>query len=270
MSNVLRLTGVVLPGAGYPSLESFLDVTPYLPVTAGLVGLYYLRESGGREVNNFVSGGSPLVKVGSPAMQANGAVCDGSNYFSTGLQAQPKGTFIAIAKPAIAPNNLATSIPVVSGYNAQANGSGNGDILWCGTNYSGAGQVVGAAASCPGDGVTPQSSPAAYLAVSLPPTSPMAIFGTFTGAPDRHMVGLLPSPGAALIKGAYASGAPVFNRPAAAFGPSLRIGASPYGFAGQSNVTLVAIFNRVLTEAELLQNLEYLRGVWGIERGIWI
>ena len=65
MSNVLRLTGVTLPGTGYPTLKSFLDVTPRLPVTAGLLGLYYLRDSGGREIQNYVFGGAPLIKVGS-------------------------------------------------------------------------------------------------------------------------------------------------------------------------------------------------------------
>ena len=269
MSNVLRLTGVTLPGTGYPTLKSFLDVTPRLPVTAGLLGLYYLRDAGGREIQNYVSGGAPLIKVGSPTLLENGAVCDPNNYYSMNMQARPQGTFLAIARPKSAPASLVTSIPVVSGYNAPANGSGNGDVLWCGTNYSGVGQVIGAAASCPGDGVTPQSSPAAYLAVSLPPTSPMAIFGTFTGVPDRHTVGLLPSPGAALLKGAYASGAPTFSRPATAFGPPLRIGASPYGFTGQSTVMLVAYFNRVLSEAEIQLNLEYLRGEWGVQQGLW-
>lgn len=269
MSNVLRLTGVTLPGTGYPTLKSFLDVTPRLPVTAGLLGLYYLRDAGGREIQNYVSGGAPLIKVGSPTLLENGAVCDPNNYYSMNMQARPQGTILAIARPKSAPASLVTSIPVVSGYNAPANGSGNGDVLWCGTNYSGVGQVIGAAASCPGDGVTPQSSPAAYLAVSLPPTSPMAIFGTFTGVPDRHTVGLLPSPGAALLKGAYASGAPTFSRPATAFGPPLRIGASPYGFTGQSTVMLVAYFNRVLSEAEIQLNLQYLRGEWGVQQGLW-
>lgn len=269
MSNVLRLTGVTLPGTGYPTLKSFLDVTPRLPVTAGLLGLYYLRDSGGRDTENYVAGGSPLVKVGSPTLLENGAICDPANYYSMGIVAQPAGTILAIAKPATAPTTFATSIPVVSGYNAPANGSGNGDVLWCGTNFSGAGQVVGAAASTPGDGVTPQSSPAAYQSVALPPEAPMAIFGTFTGAPSRHQAGLLPSPGAALVKGAYAAGAPTFPRPAAPFGPPLRIGASPYAFSGQSTVMLVAYFNRVLTDAEILQNLEYLRSVWGVEQGVW-
>lgn len=269
MSNVLRLTGVTLPGTGYPTLKSFLDVTPRLPVTAGLLGLYYLRDSGGREIQNYISGGAPLIKVGSPALLENGAVCDPSNYYSMNMQARPQGTILAIAKPENAPANFGASIPVVSGYNAPASGSGNGDVLWCGTNFSGAGQVVGAAASCPGDGVTPQGSPAAYLNVSLPPAAPMAIFGTFTGAPDRHMVGMLPNPGGALLKQAYASGAPTFSRPPAAFGPPLRIGASPYSFTGQSTVMLVAYFNRVLTEAEIQQNLEYLRGEWGVQQGLW-
>ena len=269
MSNVLRLNGVTLPGTGYPTLKSFLDVTPYLPVTAGLLGLYYLRDAGGREVHNYVAGGVPLTKIGNPTLLENSAQCDGSNYYDTGIQAQPKGTMLAIARPHSAPDSLATSIPVLSGYNAPASGSGNGDILWLGTNYSGIGQLVGAAASTPGDGVTPQSAPASYQAVVLPPAAPLAIFGTFTGAPDRHMAGLLPGPGAALLKSSYAAGAPTFPRPAAPFGPPLRIGASPYSFTGPSEVVLVAYFNRVLTEAEIQQNLNYLRSVWGVEQGIW-
>lgn len=268
MSNVLRLNGVILPGTGYPTLKSFLDVTPRLPVTTGLLGLYYLRDAGGRELNNF-AGGSPLIKVGSPALSENGALCDTNNYFDMGIQAQPKGTILAIAMPPSAPTSLATSIPVVSGYNAPASGSGNGDVLWLGTNYSGIGQMVGAAASTPGDGVTPQSAPAAYHTVALPPTEPLAIFGTFTGAPDRHMTGLLPSSGAGLLKASYAAAAPTFPRPAAPFGPPLRIGASPYSFTGPSKVILVAYFNRVLTEAEIHQNLNYLRSEWGIAQGIW-
>ena len=67
MSTVLRLTGVTLPGTGYPTLKSFLDVTPYLPVTSGLLGLYYLRDAGGRELHNY-AGGTPLIKVGNPKL----------------------------------------------------------------------------------------------------------------------------------------------------------------------------------------------------------
>lgn len=269
MSNVLRLTGVTLPGTGYPSLKSFLDVTPRLPVTAGLLGLFYLRDAGGREIQNYVSGGAPLIKVGSPELLENGAICDTNNYYSMNFNARSQGTILAIAKPQSAPSNFSTSIPIISGYNAPASGSGNGDVLWTGTNFSGSGQVIGAAASCPGDGVTPQSSPAAYLNVSLPPAAPLAVFGTFTGAPDRHMVGMLPTPGAALLKQAYASAAPTFSRPAAPFGPPLRIGSSPYGFTGKSTVMLVAYFSRVLSEGEIQQNLEYLRSVWGVQQGVW-
>lgn len=268
MSNVIRLTGVTLPGTGYPSLKSFLDVTPLLPVTAGLIGLYYLRDSGGREVQNY-AGGAPLIKVGNPTLLAHGALCDVSNYYDMGIKAQPKATMLAIAMPQSAPASLVGSIPVISGYNAPASGSGNGDMLWCGTNYSGAGQLVGAGASTQGDGVTPQSSPAAYLNTPLPVAAPIAIFGTFTGAPDRHAVGMLPSPGAALLKQGYAAGAPTFPRPAAPFGPTLRIGASPYGFTGPSKVILAAYFNRVLTDAEIQQNLNYLRSEWGVAQGVW-
>lgn len=268
MSTVLRLTGVTLPGTGYPTLKSFLDVTPYLPVTSGLLGLYYLRDAGGRELHNY-AGGTSLIKVGNPKLLENGAVCDANNYYDMGIQAQPKGTILAIAMPDSAPSNLVTSIPVVSGYNAPASGSGNGDVLWVGTNYSSIGQMVGAGSSTPGDGVTPQSSPAAYHAVSLPATSPLALFGTFTGAPERHSVGILPSAGAGLLKQSYAAAAQTFSRPAAAFGPPLRIGASSYGFTGASTVIMVAYFNRVLSDVELQKNLNYLRSEWGIAQAVW-
>ena len=263
MSNVLRLTGVTLPGTGYPTLKSFLDPKPYLPVTTGLLGLYYLRDSLGGEVKNF-AGGANLVKVGAPQLLENGAVCGPTNYYDTGIQAQPLGTMLAIAIPTDAPTSLVNSSPVMSNYLPGV--YGNGDLLYFGTNFNQSGDVLGAGFSSTARGAdpTPGTTPV-YVDATAPGTAPWPIFGTFVG--NGHAVGRLKA--GALEKGVR-SGAD-FTRPVAPFGPTLRIGAaqSTGGFQGESKVILVAYFNRILTDSEILQNLTYLRNEWGISMGIW-
>lgn len=263
MSNVLRLAGITLPGTGYPTLKSFLDPKPYLPVTAGLLGLYYLRDSLGGEVKNF-AGGQDLIKVGAPQLLENGAVCSPANYYDTGIQAHPLGTMLAIAIPTDAPTTLQNSSPVMSNYLPGA--YGNGDLLYFGTKFDQTGDVLASAFSSTARGPdpTPGTTPV-YLDATAPGTAPWPIFGTFVGT--GHAVGRLKA--GALEKNVRNS--TDFTRPAAPFGPTLRIGAaqSAGGFQGASKVIVAAYFNRVLTDTEILQNLTYLRDDWGVAMGIW-
>lgn len=266
MSNVLRLNGVTLPGTGYPTLKSFLDPKPYLPVTTGLLGLYYLRESPGGETTNF-AGGPKLTKVGAPQLLENGAVCSPGNYYDTGIQAHPLGTILAIAVPTSEPTSLLTSAPVMTNYTPGA--YGNGDILYFGTKYDQAGHVLSAAFSNTDGGTSPTpgspNTTPVYLDATDPGTEPWAVFGTFIG--NGHAVGRLK---AGALDKVVRNSVP-YTRPAAPFGPTLRIGASPSGagFQGQSKVILAAYFNRILTDAEILKNLNYLRNEWGVMQGVW-
>ncbi len=266
MTNVLRLTGVTLPGTGYPKLKSFLDPTPHLPVTSGLLGLYYLHDSVSSELVNF-AGGPNLTKVGSPQLLENGAMCDHANCYDTNIQAQPLGTVLAIAVPTDAPTTLIDSASVLSSYTPGA--YGNGDMLYFGKRFDGTGNALTAAFSSSDRGGTPPSgtpttTPVYFDALS-PGVEPWAVFGTFIG--NGHAVGRLKD--GALAKVVRNSTA--YTRPSAPFGPTLRIGASPSGaaFNGPSTVILVAYFNHVLTDAEILQNLNYLRNDWGIQQGVW-
>lgn len=266
MSNVLRLTGVTLPGTGYPTLKSFLDPKPYLPVTTGLLGLYYLRESPGGEMTNF-AGGPKLTKVGAPQLLQNGAVCSPFNYYDTGIQAQPLGTILAIAVPTTEPTSLISSAPVMTNYTP--GDYGTGDILYFGTTYQETGKNLVAAFSNTDGGNSPSpGSPATtpvYLPMVDPGSEPWAIFGTFVG--NGHAAGRLK---AGVLEKAVRNSA-AYTRPSAPFGPTLRIGASPSNraFQGSSTIILTAYFNRILTDAEILKNLNYLRNEWGVMQGVW-
>ncbi|HBR6858853.1 hypothetical protein [Klebsiella aerogenes] len=100
MTTVTKLTGVVLPGTGYPNINSFKEI--YVSVTSGLLGLYSFRNSLDFSRKNYAENGVDLTIIGAPTLVDGGAVCNYENCFDTGISAQDSFTYIALSKPTLA------------------------------------------------------------------------------------------------------------------------------------------------------------------------
>ncbi|HDU3462261.1 TPA: hypothetical protein RFL89_000580 [Klebsiella aerogenes] len=100
MTTVTKLTGVVLPGGGYPNIGSFTEI--YVSVTDGLVGLYSIRDSVNFSLKNYAKNGADMTVVGAPTIVDDGAVCNFENCFDTGIPAQNAFTYVALSKATLA------------------------------------------------------------------------------------------------------------------------------------------------------------------------
>lgn len=99
MNNIYipKLGDVVIPGT-HPKKGHFMQ--PDLPVIAGLKAMYIHGGTLELSMRNRADNTAPLIKVGSPSIQADfGAVCSFGNCFDTGKVSTKNQTHIVICKP---------------------------------------------------------------------------------------------------------------------------------------------------------------------------
>lgn len=126
MTTVTKLTGITLPGTGYPDINSFKEI--YMSVTSGLIGLYSIRDTLAFSLNNYATGGSPMTVVGAPTMSGDGAVCNYANCFDTGIATQTAYSFLALAKPTLS-TDATQNCMIVSSYFQPSAGQNAGDSI---------------------------------------------------------------------------------------------------------------------------------------------
>lgn len=255
MTNALKLSGITLPGGGYPRLINFVP-----PVMAAggeaLVGLYTFGADADASLRNWADQTKPLTKVGAPAIQNLGVTVGPAGYYDTGFGSTIGLTFLAIAKPNVAASNAVGQM-IVSNFLA-------GTPLQSGDSLGfGAPPGIGSAVSVYG-GKTTENGIA---------THPLPLTGADT-ADWNSFVGRIKPTGEEHVwwsrDGAVAQTAesPAATR-AVVTSRTLRIGREYQSlFNGTAEIMMVAIFNRALTDAEVTANLTYLRAEYGPAHGV--
>ncbi|WP_454878588.1 hypothetical protein [Serratia inhibens] len=240
MFSYLRTLGSLPTDLGFRKVSSFINQTPQLPITDGLVGLYFLRNSQDL-LKNYANAALPLIKIGNPALGPNYSFVNKGIYYDTG----------------IIPGNNWSSMIITD---VHAGGS-RLDL----SNYGddGAGDSLGGSPGGP--------SPYTLYATATPTLKSAGtavtnyagfqiIGGVFGSAPALKRI----DPATKLVE-TY----PVNMTGAARATPparTLRIGShylTSGGFAGNGKISLVALYNnKILSDAELAQNGQYLIDTW--------
>ncbi|WP_118138550.1 hypothetical protein [Oceanicella sp. SM1341] len=93
-SNVFNIgNDVVLPGSGYPSLAAFT-----IPVTAGLVGAFFLGDGLAMATKNWAAGGADASVVGAPVEVAGGLQMDSANHLELPIPESLNATVVLCAR----------------------------------------------------------------------------------------------------------------------------------------------------------------------------
>lgn len=252
MTNLIKLTGVTLPGTGYPSLLNF--AYPTFPAgSANLVGLYTLGGLESIALRNAVTGVTDLSKIGSPTLAAAGATVNYLNdYASLTLSGTTEVTVIAIAKPFAAnPANAAASWFLASQYHSTPTPAGGDGLSF----------YVGGISMWASTSTGSVQSPSLSMAGSVP-----ANWNSFAGR--------VKSTGANQVwwghEGVTAAGTEgsTNTRSVQTSRKWLLGGQYAANFLASGNLLMVAIFNSALTDQNILDNLAYLRASYGPQIGI--
>ena len=250
MPYITKLSGLTLPGSGYPNIADF--AVPVLPVTSGLVGLYLL--GGGKAslvTRNFAPGGSPATIVGLPTYNARSMILSQNNCLDTGLPETEAVTFLTVAKPIGSGGGSINSTIYVGNYREPAAAAGVGASIFS----SGASPRVAVShGSAPGTVVTNT-----FTLTGLVPDQAQVFGGICTGASGTQK--------AAWGRGgvlSFDTADVTTTRSLAA--RTLRVGghyATDGSFTGTHEGYLAAIYNRGLSDSEFTQNYNYLRPFFG-------
>lgn len=248
MTAVLKLSGVTLPGTGYPNIVSFLSAAPSidLPVKTGLVGLYILAGNEADSIYNHANSEIPLIKVGLPTINLFGASVSRDNCFNSQLVPTANMTFMAIAKPLKVAANADAALLISNFTTAGPSGDSLG---FRGATPSQSG-VYG--------GLTPSGVSQSFNDIS---TANTANWNFFAGTIDAN--------GAAKPfwgrDGSLVVGSPVDSGDRGVVtSRTLRIGGhyEPTLFGGTASLAMAAIFQAKLSDADIQANYAYLRDVW--------
>lgn len=249
MSTLTKLSGITLPGAGYPTLPNF--AAPTFPAgMANLTGLYFLGGKESMSLRNLVTGADELTKTGTPTVNAYGATCSITNCYNTNEGSANDVTIIAIAKPfAGNPANAAASWFLASQYGANPGGDG---LSFYSTGLTMWGSTAGGAANSPS----------------------LSLAGA-NAANWNSFAGRVKADGSSQVWWGK-DGATVAGAAGGAVARTVQAGrkfalGGHYGanFGATGNLLMAAIFTgAALSDANITDNLAYLRSTVGPQLGI--
>lgn len=244
MTTALRLSGVTLPGSGYPKLVNFL--TPQFPVDTDLVGLYVLGGNESQSLVNRADAELPLIKVGSPVINSLGAETNWNNCFDTQLMGGTAVTMIAIAR-LIKPASNDGRYLMISNYNSSPS---DGDSL--AFDYNSAPVLTAYAERPDGD----------IDSVSI---------GTSSGTAGNWNIFAMRIKSTGEVKPWWSRNGTLSSATELA-AETRGTGALPFRIGGHHNIgsfqatgeiQLAAIFDGALSDAEIESNIAYLRTIYG-------
>ncbi|CAI1824870.1 Uncharacterised protein [Serratia quinivorans] len=225
---------------GYPKLFSFIDQTPVLPVTSGLSGLYFLRDSPDL-LKNYANTSLPLIKVGSPSLGVNYSFVNKGIYYDTSII--PASNWSAIIITDVHAGGARLDL---SNYGDDSAGDSFGSSSSGSSPYT----IYASATPTLKSANTAVSSYAGFQIMG----------GVFGAAPALKRID--PTTGAVQTVAVNMTGATRTTPPSR----TLRIGShylTSGGFAGNGKISLVAIYNnKLLTDAEFVSNGAYLINTW--------
>lgn len=234
------------PGVGFPQASEFETLALDVPVKSGLLGAYFTSSYTADPLYNYANPTKPLVKKGNPLVEGPYAVCNAQNCFDTGILSQNEMSVISIA---------------LRSDNSSAGGQGM--VI---SNYDGVGgdslrltdtSVVANA------WVTAGLTNAITPIVNIPNTD--FVIGTGQFNPGRSVSGFYdPTAKNIVSNSSLGAGRRVQSN-------TLLIGGhrSAGQFTGWAHVSVVLVFNRLLTVDEYKSICLYLRFTFGPQFLIW-
>lgn len=257
-TNVRKLRGVTLPaGPAYRNISEFIAVNPFfdLPVSAGLVGAYFLSSQMSNPLNNHANLGLPLLKIGNPTVGSTFTSFSDGNQYDTQLPVGTSaGTSSAVTIIAVTKNpsttvdcwpfgNYLGGSGAISTENLQVKKDNKMEVFVSnGTN------LVSTVTDITASGTSGQ------LRVIAGRYGPTSVTGScFRPSTDDMLHGT----------------AAVSSRKTPAT-TNYRIGGRP-GMTGNGtpDVSAVLIYEGRLSDAEVLTVCRYLRGTFGTRYGLW-
>lgn len=159
------------------------DVSYFPPVEEGLLYWGFLNDSKDRLTKNYAPDGSPVLVVGSPAVDSRGAVLDDTNYVNTNLLQTPSFTLIVAGNPVTDGGEVGMFISNYSGGRPGGlAGTSFGVSLFCGFNDSVPGGYEVRASVARFSGESGSTSGLNYVALpNLDITKPAFMAMTFDG-----------------------------------------------------------------------------------------
>ncbi|CAI1577755.1 hypothetical protein [Serratia proteamaculans] len=250
MFSILKLIGPSQSQYGFPPLGSFINATPELPVTDQLVGSYFLRNSPDR-LKNYADPSKPLTLVGSPSAADTFSWANLSNHYDTRLIPPKDWTVIAISS--IGNNNTSdggldvsnygdngATPPILSGDSIGANNTGSNTTLYA--------NVLN------GSELSIKS-----VNVSYPVGTQFQLYaGVFQNAPAFKKID-------AISGGITSYPVDMADRTrVASLARTLKIGGHHRTgiLTGNRRISFVAVYFKVLSDAEIKQIGDYLRLNW--------
>lgn len=251
MTNALRLSGVTLPGTGYPKKKNF--VVPDFPVGTGLIGLYVIGGTESFSLINHANASLPMLKVGAPTVGDLGAATSQANCFDTQIAGSESLTVIVVAKPVLAATSATGYLPI-SNY-MLVGGVSTGDSLAF-SNVSGTNKALAYIGKSGGvNGVD----------VSIAAADP----AEWNGFAARFR-----SNGAAKLwwssDGIISASSESATAVRSVQSRTLRVGGHYEDtlFQGTGEVQMAAVFAAELSDSDVAANLEYLSTVYGPSIGV--
>lgn len=246
----LKLTNTVFPGSGYKDISEFIvsDIFEGLPVKDGLVGAYFLSSQVGSPLVNYADLNTPLLKVGNPTVGNKYAATSTVNYFDTQLPSTAVMTAMGILLPGANSQNGV----LLSNYSQSPT---SGDTF---QYYLGHARTFGQMG-------TSIATADAALSTTDFPDGVLAIVGGVIKNASAKAVAYDPVTDALVSVVSASAGRTVTTDRTHRLGTSF----ATTQFTGGSNVSVALIFNRELTDAEMLQNARWLKNTFGVEWGLW-
>ncbi|EIY5372237.1 hypothetical protein [Klebsiella pneumoniae] len=251
----VKLKGIVLPPAlNYPKLDDFklFDIMAQVPVTAGLVGSYFLGSRNADPTYNFANPSLPLIQHLSPDYSDSKCTVLSVNrgYFDTQIVPSTSQTIVAIAKVPSATGVIA------SNYFKDSVGSISGDSLM---------EIISTVKQLRYYAQTGASSITSV-------TRDISAFNTGDFGVLGGIISSTPAVGAWSMSESLPPDATIATLPARAINSrTLRIGASydTSEFINDIGISAVLIYNNDIGRTNITTVMNWLRNVVGVEAGIW-
>lgn len=247
-SNILNLGDVQLAGT-HLKLSSFLDFEP--PITDGLTDIYIIGGSKELSTINRVSGETTAVVSGAPTFNSEfGGVFNWSNHINLNKLPHASQTLITISKPKITANVAATENAIISN-RAYETKNGVSTLVGDGLAWLRLPQLQGQFG-------TNSTSASNAVATTIDSTKWAAAFSYVDATTLKARTGYKQG----LNSGWGFKEATLNNRDASSTSRTLRIGATALNTnseqVGDSEVGLVMIYNKALTQAQILEVVDYI------------
>ncbi|EMH1202251.1 hypothetical protein V6A83_003702 [Serratia marcescens] len=235
-----------MPGVGFPKASDFETIALDVPVKSGLLGAYFTTEYTADPLYNYADPTKPLKKIGNPLFEGPYAVCNAQNCLDTGIPSQNEMSVISIALRSDTAASAGQGM-VVSNYD----GVGGDSLRLTDTSVVANSWVTA--------GLTNAITPI----VNIPNTD--FVIGTGQFNPGRSVAGFYdPTTKSVISNSSLGAGRQVQSN-------TLLIGGhrSAGQFTGWAHVSVVLVFNRLLTVDEYKSICLYLRFTFGPQFLIW-